>query len=736
MNAVGNVRPDADRFLMVGDHVVDTDTLRLLSRADGTRLTPKAAAVLLRLVHAAGRTLSRDELIGEVWKGTCPTNDVLTQAIKDLRRAFGDDLHAPHYVETLPRLGYRLVAHARFLGADELSSPQPTALLADFTPDPLPAMAANDTWRHRRWIAIGASAIVALFAWVAMAPRNHANATSSPARWQATAMRSVTSDPGAEMDPRISPDGTRVAYAVSGIGPANSRIMQRSLDASRALSLTSAVRGSEFHPEWSWDGAAIAFKIIGNGGCELVIEPSLGGAERRMGPCPGSPLDRFSWAPDARHLLMSESPEIHGTARAIMRVSLDDGSVQALDYDRSPSDTDLDARYSPDGSRIAFCRSANPFSDLYVMDARGGGVHRLTHLISSIHGFDWTRDGRALVFSSAHAGQPALYTVAIEDGHVQALGVQPAEFPSSARASDTVVYEIPRRRTQLAVLALDGGTAAPADLIPSTGSDGAPALSPTDDRLVFVSDRGGAQQVWLHDPAADETFALTDTDEPTLRYPVWRQDGTHVLITARGEGWGHLVEINVATRARTVLTSPDEDIRYGTYGFVPGKYIAVVNDAQQHRELVEFESREGHVVSRHVLARGVSRFELDRAGMTVYFARAREAGLFRIDPGTGKESLVTEAIDPRQLDGWVVSAGEFYYIEPDTGARSNLRVLDLANGSKRDLATIPTPLADLNFSLSHDRSSVALVRVAALDTDIGAITLKEQPPTAQVASAD
>jgi Tol biopolymer transport system component len=267
-------------------------------------------------------------------------------------------------------------------------------------------------------------------------------------------------------------------------------------------------------------------------------------------------------------------------------------------------------------------------------------------------------------------------------------------------------------------LALDGGTAAPADLIPSTGSDGAPALSPTDDRLVFVSDRGGAQQVWLHDPAADETFALTDTDEPTLRYPVWRQDGTHVLITARGEGWGHLVEINLATRTRTVLTSPDEDIRYGTYGFVPGKYIAVVNDAQQHRELVEFGSREGRVVSRHVLARGVSRFEPDRAGSIVYFARTSEAGLFRIDTGTGKESLVTDAIDP------------------DTGGRSNLRVLDLASGRKRSLATIPTPLADLNFSLSHDRSSVALVRVTALDTDIGAITLKEQPPTAQVASAD
>src|SRR4029434_7644510 len=70
MNAALRMRSDASRFLAVGEHVIDIDTLRLLTRSDGTRLTPKAAAVLLQLARAAGRTLSRDELLNEVWKGT------------------------------------------------------------------------------------------------------------------------------------------------------------------------------------------------------------------------------------------------------------------------------------------------------------------------------------------------------------------------------------------------------------------------------------------------------------------------------------------------------------------------------------------------------------------------------------------------------------------------------------------------------------------------------------------
>lgn len=104
----------APRFLAIESHVVDVDALRVTTNPGVPRLTPKSLAVLLRLAQAEGRTLSRDALLNDVWKGTCPTPDVVTQAITDLRRAFGDDAHAPRYIETLPRVGYRLIAAVRF----------------------------------------------------------------------------------------------------------------------------------------------------------------------------------------------------------------------------------------------------------------------------------------------------------------------------------------------------------------------------------------------------------------------------------------------------------------------------------------------------------------------------------------------------------------------------------------------------------------------------------------------
>lgn len=115
------------RFLAVAAHVVDVDALRVTTNPDVPRLTRKSLAVLLRLAHAGGRTLSRDDLLNDVWKGTCPTPDVVTQAIADLRRAFGDDAHAPRYIETLPRVGYRLIAPVRFADSIAAAEGSPAA---------------------------------------------------------------------------------------------------------------------------------------------------------------------------------------------------------------------------------------------------------------------------------------------------------------------------------------------------------------------------------------------------------------------------------------------------------------------------------------------------------------------------------------------------------------------------------------------------------------------------------
>ncbi len=727
MNAAFRIRSEETRFLAVGEHVVDVDTLRLVTTPGAPRLTPKAAAVLLQLVRAAGRTLSRDDLLNEVWKGTCPTPDVLTQAVKDLRRALGDDLHAPRFVETLPRLGYRLVAPARFID-DSTAAHFASGMHGDEASRPPSSSEVVRRRLRKRWIS--AAIVLATIGVLAFGlRRQQGDSAELKPRWHASAPRTVTADPGPERYPRISPDGTRVAYSIVDPVRHTSRIVQRSLSQSRLIDVSDGAGGSEFFPVWSPDGASIAFARQGGDDCSILLASALGGAERLIDRCLFASVTYFAWTPDARSLVTTRPSGASATDMAIALVPIDGSAIERLEYEHDNTDLDLDARYSPDGRRIAFRRGASPYSDLFVVDASGGGARQLTHLASRMRGFDWTRDGSALVFSSSHEGPQALYAVSIGDGRIESLGVQPAEYPSTARASDTVVYEIPRLRTQLAAVELGSGddaAALPRALVPSTGNDGAPTFSPVDDRVAFVSDRSGAQQVWLADPASGETYPLTESDEPTLRYPVWRPDGERILITARGAAIGSLIEIDIATHTRRVLTAPDEDVRYGVYGPRPGSYVAVVGGSGEGRELIQFENETGAETARLVLARDVARIDYDRTDATVYFTKVSEAGLFKVDQKSGNETLVTRRINPAHLDGWLVLGGHVFYIEAKATGPSRVHELDPVSGEDAVVASLPDSVADFNFSVSHDRRQIVVVRVAAEDTDVGAVTLTRE----------
>src|SRR5687768_18480248 len=67
-------------------------------------------AVLRELMLRQNLVVRRDDLLGIVWRDGFPTDDVLTHAITELRRVLEDDPRAPRVIETIPRVGYRLLA--------------------------------------------------------------------------------------------------------------------------------------------------------------------------------------------------------------------------------------------------------------------------------------------------------------------------------------------------------------------------------------------------------------------------------------------------------------------------------------------------------------------------------------------------------------------------------------------------------------------------------------------------
>jgi Tol biopolymer transport system component/DNA-binding winged helix-turn-helix (wHTH) protein len=718
--------------LRIGDHVVDVGALRVLTRPDQPRLTSKAMAVLLELVRQAGDTVTRDQLLDSVWKGRCPTPDVLNQAIKELRRAFADDAKPSRYVETIPKVGYRLVAQVLFLHGPDgsllvdggLAATSHAGIDADADADAMPMRRARP-WLRRLVVLAGVIAVIAIvgLALVDFVPRKGAAQD-----WKVTAARVLTSDPGSEIRPHISPDGTRIAYGVVDPQTGFDRILVRSMQASQRVQLTAAATNQhEAMPVWSPDGARIAFERIVDKGCDMYVASSLGGGERKIGGCRDYNVNYFDWTLDGRGLLTAATPPGGGGDLALLRWDLETGKQDFLDYPRKPGDEDLEPRYSPDGRWISFRRGVAPYSDLFVMPVGGGEPRQLTHLAARIRGYSWLRDSSALVLSSDYAGEPALYTVELRSGALHPLGVVPAEYPDSARVADDVVYEIPRTHSQLTQVALDPAGAKKQTFASSTGSDSAAALSSDGARIAFVSDRGGQMQLWMHERATNATTALTDKIDTGFASPRWNRDGTRVVAVERDTAGRRLIEVDIATRRVRVLSRPDENVLFGLPGADPDSYVFAVGLSARDNQLFLLSHADSPGAARHLLASGVAHAEIDLDARSVYYTATAKKGLYRRALEGGDEQFVTPNVDPVSMDGWRLVAGRVWYLSGPSSKPTLLNEVDPATGAERVIASLDLVLRDVNFSVTPARDALIVTPSGADDTDIGTFRLVRDP---------
>jgi DNA-binding winged helix-turn-helix (wHTH) protein len=99
-----------DDFLIGKDWLVQPRLNRISNVGKTVRLPSKYMHVLLCLAERPGEPISREELMATVWKNTVVVEESLTRAISELRKIFNDNTKHAQYIETIPQIGYRLIA--------------------------------------------------------------------------------------------------------------------------------------------------------------------------------------------------------------------------------------------------------------------------------------------------------------------------------------------------------------------------------------------------------------------------------------------------------------------------------------------------------------------------------------------------------------------------------------------------------------------------------------------------
>ena len=106
-------QPEAPQRYDDGQLAIDLARREVVLQGEPLALTRKEYAVLAMLLRHAGRVVTQQQLLRDIW-GATHTHDshYLRIVVGKLRQKLGDDPATPRWLKTEPGVGYRFISHA------------------------------------------------------------------------------------------------------------------------------------------------------------------------------------------------------------------------------------------------------------------------------------------------------------------------------------------------------------------------------------------------------------------------------------------------------------------------------------------------------------------------------------------------------------------------------------------------------------------------------------------------
>jgi Tol biopolymer transport system component/imidazolonepropionase-like amidohydrolase len=320
-------------------------------------------------------------------------------------------------------------------------------------------------------------------------------------------LRQLTTGTGAESNPVVSPDGTKIAF----VNTANTILTMPA-----NLSAAPTVFGSGNYPQWTPDSAQLVYQNGGN----LIVNGAAVTNGEDLFPFPVEYMGSGKF-------VYTSSGKIH--LRDAAGNALQDVAFSATEVLRRPIITPPASRrlgnmgpqrvkgingavISPDGKSVAFVA----LNDLWVMKI-GEAPVRLTHDIDRDVDPRWTADGRFIYWSTDKNAAGVLVVDKIDVASHQRTRVASIEGVSMIQ----------------------------------------PTLSPTEDRFAYST---GSGFIEVMDIATGTRTQLVDhlSPQPQVSRPFWSPDGTKLMVVDNDrvnprfrEGYNKLRVVDIATKTAT-----------------------------------------------------------------------------------------------------------------------------------------------------------------------------------------
>ena len=495
----------------------------------------------------AGKLVTKDELLLDVWGIRDVSDGRVTRVIRVLRVALGDDTREPRYIETIPKRGYRFIAPVTEI------VPQTVEDEVENTPDQ-PAIDKIPVKKNALLVSALALAALLLIAvtWWLWPTYNQTtdNTASSIPMWRYTP---ITALDGLEFYHNVSVDERYLVYSYAEPNVSVVTVlMLQDLHEHKRVQLTDNSYSS-FGAVFSPDGTRIAYqRYYHNEKCEIrlmslsadkmqVLEDTL------LTYCGEKSVSvRITWSPDGRYIVYPNMDDVK-KQMVLHLTSVDNTVSEVLTAPPSSSFGDYAARFSRSGDKLVFLREAAGSAQIWLLNLADRSTQLLTKVPDTFPGnVDWDLTDSSIIYPFA---SNALGRVWLDKGEATIFAY------TDAYASELQVTSSGKIVTSIGNFSRINPKKV-SNRIKSTESYNEPVFSSNRNETFIeanpidagptavVSRRSGSQQVWLFYRDGRQTQLTNFSDDKRIRGLMFSPDGNRLIVQLNDELWLFDVEGN------------------------------------------------------------------------------------------------------------------------------------------------------------------------------------------------
>ncbi|GGO64080.1 winged helix-turn-helix domain-containing protein [Bowmanella pacifica] len=634
-------------------------------------LEPRVYELLLQMLSSPNFLVSRDQLIESVWQGRVVSDSAINRAVSQLRKNLAELDPGQDYIETIPKLGYRL----KVVPAGPVTLP-----------------ASKHSYRALFWLT--GVALLTLIWWQSTEdkPTSIERLTIEDKKVQP-----LTGDDGIEFDVSLSADGQQLLYHKADTA---GRIQLWHMQLQHAYQV-SDTNTDKLAAKLSPDGQQVVY-IEQDTDCQVMLAEltEQGVIAAPLFSCSEENGLRFTWMPDGKGFYYRfRQDKTHPFAIYMYRLDTSKSRQLTLPANISNGLGDIAMTVSHEGENLlvaTYQGQQNTLLTTYrTKDMQAVNQHELAMGIKDIQ---WHSASSSLIISSG----PYLHQW--HNNVVSPLLYAGQSIQSFALAGQALVYSDNLQRSAIWQQSLSDTKTQPR--INSSKLDLQPRLNHDGSQLAFISTRQGQHQIWLQ-VGLSEPRLLADLPAGFTRLS-WRHDDSALLYTHLGA----VYQVN-ASDGTTSKILPEQTQAYLVNPAPAGAllYSSIKSGDWQlwlwhpdsgHRQLTEHGGYSGWIKDGQL-----------------YYSKFHMAGLWQQDLNSGQATKLIEDFAVTNWLNWQLIQEGILYHRPEDG-------LYVFNPRTRETRLFLAQDADFVHQYSFANGVLLYVRLDTPQGDLYRLTLS--PP--------